>query len=145
MKISIAKRHIEEQHPEVLVVLPEVLEKMSATRLKRGVNLLTFDMGRVVGHSACVKTTPQDEIVFAQRVGRPMKTRFTKSQTTTPTSRISVIAKHSLNHVHIVTAFAGEIAAREPGDPSLITREEIAESEKFWAEHALVWGSQVTV
>ena len=37
----------------------------------------------------------------------------------------------------LFTAFGGPLAPREPGDPDMTDAKEIAESKKFWSEHAL--------
>lgn len=55
------------------------------------------------------------------------------------TRRLTVIGvKDNENAATIFTAYGGECAPREPGDPSL-SDEERKESEVFWAQHALAF------
>lgn len=43
-----------------------------------------------------------------------------------------------VNETVLYTAYGGPCAPREPGDPNIKSWDELLESRKFWAEHALV-------
>jgi hypothetical protein len=54
-----------------------------------------------------------------------------------PSSKLTVVGVRSGEAATIYTAYGGPLAPREPGDASMTTDAEKAESAAFWAEHAL--------
>lgn len=76
------------------------------------------------------------EVRLGARGDRSYSSRLI-DQPTRPTRLLTVIAgAHEGLPCMLYTAFGGPQAAREPGDPSL-EGEELQESERFWAQHAL--------
>lgn len=138
--VYVAMEHLK-QHESVLPYLQEALSKVwthADAHIK-----VTLDMGRVVGKSDLVATTENDEIVYAVRTGRGWPTRFAKNRESHDSQFITVIMRRSgMDRYRLVTAFIGKGAEREPGDPTLRTEHDLRVSEQFWANHALVWGSQ---
>lgn len=75
------------------------------------------------------------------RGDRPQPSRMVQ-RPSRPSNTMTVIGKvNEDGTVEVYTAYGGPLAPREPGDPSL-SPEEKAESEKFWAEHALATGER---
>ena len=123
-----------QQHSTVLPFLKEALEAVHAYgRFCK----VTVDMGRVIGVSECVETTDSDTIVMRQRPGRPNLTRFVLNRTPQPSSDITVVMVRQGKGYRLLTAYIGNLAEKEPGDPSLTERDR-AKSEAFWSCHALV-------
>lgn len=55
------------------------------------------------------------------------------------TRLVTVIAgPHGTDPCVLYTAYGGPCAPREPGDPDIKSWDELLESRKFWAEHALI-------
>lgn len=54
-----------------------------------------------------------------------------------PTRKITVIMGLEKGQVILYTAFGGPITPREPFDPDITTPEALAESQAYWAQHAL--------
>jgi hypothetical protein len=94
----------------------------------------------VIGTSCCVKTTPNDCIVFAQRPNRKGLTRFVLDRDKEPTSKAMVVLKRNEheNKYILITAFVGGKAELEPWDPRATPA-----SLKFWQNNALVWGEPI--
>lgn len=123
--------------PSALPYLAEALGKIDSEN--RSLIEAEVEMGRIIGDCLCVRTEPNDEIVYAQRVDRGGRyTRFVKDRQPTPSTNLVVIAKKSGFHPNyfIITAWIGKLAQPEPGDQN-----ERPESLPFWSEHALVWGT----
>jgi Holliday junction resolvase len=138
-KVRMCHAHMA-QHKDVIPYLDEAIgsvEVKSQRFMKTHI-----DMGRVVGNTACVTTDETDEIVYAVRVGRPGETRFVKNREMQPSNHVAVILQKQGSEYKLVTAFIGKVAERELFDKTLRTEDERLVAEKFWANHALVWGSQ---
>lgn len=55
-----------------------------------------------------------------------------------PTNKVTVIAgAHDGRPCVLFTAFGGPLTPKEPGDPSIVNKDELATSQEFWAQHAL--------
>lgn len=87
------------------------------------------------------------EVYYCYRGGRPYPSRMLKLGSHggycrprhTYTDLVTVIVgPHDGHDCVLWTAFAGPLAPREPGDPSMTDEIEIAAAKKFWSEHALV-------
>lgn len=141
-EIHIDKAHMQ-QHQTVLPLLEEVIPNLTIGEQK--VLKTEIDMGRVVGVTDCVPTTQWDDIVFAQRVGRPGKTRFTTNRKQPECNHITVVIRRFGEKIKLLTAYIGRVAEREPFDPSIRSGAELMRSKHFWDNHALVWGSQEVV
>lgn len=101
----------------------------------------TFELPKELGSVPCGLHGPAtgDEPVLDSecrmeiRGSRPWHSRVC-DRPTRPTQTMTVIAgPHDSHPCVLYTAFGGPLAPREPGDPAC----DKAESEAFWAEHAL--------
>lgn len=143
VEVKIDSEHMR-QHANVLPFLKEIIPNMTVAD-KGGFIKTSIDMGRVIGVSDCVPTTQYDDIVYAQRVGRPGKTRFVKNRNPQPSSHVAVVMKRVGDKFKLLTSFIGQVAEKEPFDKSIRTDEEFMQSKHFWDNHALVWGTQEVV
>lgn len=81
-----------------------------------------------------------DPVHYARRGDRSYNSRLVKWPLR-QTRQLSVIAGPHNGHTCVLyTAFGGPISPREPLDPSITSDTEKAESEAFWADHALAAG-----
>lgn len=79
---------------------------------------------------------PEEEVYYAPRGERKYTSRLTRKPAR-GTRQVTVIAgPHDGLPCILYTAFGGPLAPRELGDPELPV-EKRAESEEFWAQHAL--------
>ena len=81
---------------------------------------------------------PEDDVFYHVRGSRKWASRLC-DRPARPSHQMTIIAALdvSLKTVNVITAFGGPLAPKEPGDPTLMTMDEILESRKFWSEHAL--------
>lgn len=102
------------------------------------------DMGRVVGVSDLVATDETDHIVFATRKNRDRPIRFTKSRRPQPCSLVTVVLNRlppeESGDYDLFTAWIGPDMPPFPGNEG-----ERPESQAFWENHALAWGTQEIV
>ena len=77
----------------------------------------------------------EDDVFYQQRGTRPGKSRLV-GRPMRPTNELSIIAGPHEGQDILYTAFGGPVTPRELFDSSL-NAEQKAESEAFWAEHAL--------
>jgi hypothetical protein len=127
-----------EQHRDVLHLLAEAVSKVDFSKfddIVRG----QVDMGRIVGSTACVRTSPTDQIVYARRVGRDQDTRFVMNREHEPTRFVSFIA--TKKRKTLITAYFGTLSPREPWD-KFNNPQDRYEAIAFWEQHTLVFGSQ---
>lgn len=118
--------------------LPQALQKTNPN--SQDFHIETVDFGNEIGFSNCVETNDQDEIVFAQRVGRFGLSRFVKNKESTPSSKLTVILKKIPEGYLLLTAFIGPKAEKEPWD-SMADKKSL----DFWKNHALIWGTEKIV
>ena len=124
-------------HPEVTPKwIEEVLEKVS---YKPPFFMEEIEMGKVVGKTACVAVTSDDDVRWEERPGRNIKSPvvYGREAEETSVATVGICTDKDDGVVTVFTAFAGEKAPKEPNDPYL-RPEEKEESEKFWSSHALV-------
>lgn len=117
----------------------ELIQEMLAQVKAIGDNLyIDRDMGRIVGTSALVATTEEDDILYAKRPNRAIYTRFVRNREPIPTRYVTVVLhKDSEATYNLHSAWIGRAVPQFPGDSH-----ETPESKPFWANHALIWGSQ---
>ena len=85
---------------------------------------------------------PETEVTYLARGGRPGASRLC-SRPSRPTRLLTVIAGPEGDDACVLyTAFGGPVAPREAWDPGL-SPEEVAESQAFWAAHALSGGDLI--
>ncbi len=123
------------QNPSLLKNLPEALLKIDPE--KREFFIETVDFGREIGVSNCIETKEEDEVVYAQRVGRFGMSRFVKNRTAEPSSQITVILKKIPEGYITISGFVGPKAEREPWDAHADKN-----SIPFWRKHAIIYGTE---
>lgn len=146
--VHIPKKHMKLHEAD----LPAVIEALANIQANGEQFIKTcFDFGRQIGTTICVKTTADDEIVFASRVGRTTKTRFVLNRKPEPCSTVTIIMARNNEGYRLITGYVGGLAEREVDDPSISSSEEFKRCLKFWSEHALCFeyvpikaGEQVT-
>lgn len=118
-------------------VVREVLQNINAKQ--RLFLVETVTLTEIVGVCNCVETLPDDEIVYAKRIGRTGSTRFVKNRSSVPSNQVTVALRwdKGQKRYECVTAYIGPRAEVEPFDPRA---DDVA--IEFWENHALVWGSQ---
>lgn len=126
-------------HEGVRALLPELLKSFDPR--SRQFVAYEHDFGRVVGQGNCVQTTASDAVVWAKRPKRAGHTRFVKNRTAEPCgSAVVVLKRDNRGYYVLITAFVGHKSGLEPWDPRATD-----EDRKFWASHALVWGSEEVI
>jgi len=127
-------------HESVTVVLSEALSKVYLSDVQFAVEQVDFSS--FVGVTTCVETRESDEIVYAQRPKRFGLSRFVKNRQPEPCKSIVVILKKAEDgdYYVLITAFIGVRPEPEPWD-----RNATPKSKDFWANHALVWGTEPVV
>lgn len=133
-KAVVVNRHNSHLHQNVAGVIKEVLLKVDTNNLDFLDCAIQFP--KTIGLSSCVKTTPDDCIVFAKRPFHNGYTRFVLDRDLEPTSTVVVVLKKiKPNQYVLITAYIGEKADYEPWDTRATPK-----STEFWQEHALVYG-----
>ena len=135
-------------HPDVVGLLDEVTGLIQLP--SDGSFLATeVNLGRVLGRSGCVATTPismNESTLFAQRVAREKPTRVVVGMEGPKTSLVALLAFASREPGRtyvLITAWRGPIAPKEPWDKTLGSEGEKAVALKFWCHNALVYDPAV--
>lgn len=123
-------------HVDVLPFLEEALRRVPTKN--RPFIRVAVDLGRVIGTSQCVETDSSDQIYYASRPGRITQTRFVTTKTAQPCRLVTLIMKKAEMNYRLITAYIGDLAEKEVGDPSIRTENERMACENFWSCHALV-------
>lgn len=132
-------------HPEVIPHLPEAIGRV---QLPDGGAFLrvAVEMGRLVGPSGLVETTPirlDEPALFARRLERDQASRVVVGEVGPEVSTIAVLAfadERDPRTYVLITAFFGDTRApKEPWDRNIRDQAEKEESISFWLGHALVW------
>lgn len=120
----------------VLLYLEEALRQIDAEFQKFIV--ARVDFGRIIGKTNCIKTQPNDSVIYAKREGRFGHSRFVQNREPEDCSVMTVILKWDFKQkVYVlITTFIGEKSEPEPWD-----RNANQESQPFWQKHALVMGA----
>ena len=143
-----AQEHLR-AHPEVGELLAEAIGRLSLP-IGGAFCAAEVEMGRVVGRSGCVPTTPISRgypATFALRMGRDKPSRVAVGVEGPETTKVVILAfasKEDQRQYLLVTSFVGELAPKEPWDRSLILgSREHHESIDFWCQNALVYSPGV--
>lgn len=142
-KIEVTERRAEhlKAHPELAGILPQVLLKLEIA--DRPFMEVEVEMGKDVGFPNRVPAspiTPTEPVMFAKRVGRHGPSHVVNDSTPTEqTSIVTVILKRiNPKHFHLITAWIGTLAKKEPWDPSITTSEDRKVSLEYWCKNALI-------
>lgn len=107
-----------------------------------------IDMGRPIGRSGIVRTTPLDldgRATFALRKNRKFPSRVAAvGELGDETSGIVVIARPSLvaSRYELITAWVGALARKEPWDATISNQDDFNECLSFWSSTALVYEAE---
>ena len=125
-------------HADVYPLLEEAFSMFIPT--KETIQKISVKFDRIIGFTICVKTTPEDEIVYAKRKGRKWKSRMVKNRTPTPSNELTFVVKRCKNKIYrLLTAYIGSQSEREPNDTNIRTDEEYERCVEFWSNHALLY------
>lgn len=124
------------KQPHLLALAKEVLAR---TRLKGETVLIEEDLGRTVGTTEIVETTPGDTILYAKRPKSDSFTRFVKNRKMAETSTFSIELRQNSKNVYQVWDL--RIGGYAPATPS--EQNESKKSKTFWSNHAVVWENGV--
>lgn len=92
----------------------------------------------IIGNTNVVKISENDKLVWAQRKGRKLYSKFVLNKKTEPTKYFSIIFKRYTSYTYLLlTCYKGKKSEREVSD----TFKE-KKSVDFWNRHAFVWGSE---
>lgn len=143
-RITISERAQEHllAHPDIWRFLPEATNKIVLPS-NRSVLAIEVELGRVIGRSGCVSTPVigiDDKAAFAVRLARLAPSRVAVGAIGLEVRHLVVKARPTDQPgvYSLVTAYVGDLAPREPHDPTL-TPEEQRASLEFWMTHALVY------
>lgn len=125
LRVKLNHKHMQ-AHTDVLLLLPEGQKFVK-----------TIDLGRIVGKSGCVETTPTDDIFYIRRPGRTHTSRCVRGKEGTPTTLVTIVFVRTPARIKLITAWIGGAAMREPHDPT-INAIERHQAIEFWSNHALV-------
>lgn len=138
--LVLSNKHMQ-VHKDVYPLLEEAFSMFTPTKETIQKTVVTFD--RIIGATICVKTTPEDEIVYAKRKGRKWKSRMVKNRVPTPSSELTIVVKRCKNNIYrLLTAYVGGQSEREPDDINIRSDEEYDRCVAFWNEHALLYIEQ---
>lgn len=138
--LVLSKKHMQ-VHVDVYPLLEEAFSMFTPTKDIIQKTVITFD--RIIGATICVKTTTEDEIVYATRKGRKWKSRMVKNRTPTPSSEMTIVVKRCKNNIYrLLTAYVGGQSEREPDDTNIRSDEEYDRCVEFWNHHALLYIEQ---
>lgn len=129
--IDHANSHV---HASVKPNLTKIIERISCSN--RGYIYEKVRFPNIIGLSACVPISWQDEIVYAVRLGRERYSKFVKNRDLLPTPYASIFLKQKQQIYIIRSCYYGEYVA----DSDLYKFND--ERESFWNDHALVFGSE---
>ncbi len=125
-------------HPVDLDLLKEAVESLSCP--PNGVWKGSVDLHRTIGHQTRIPAPSIDietPALFCQRIGRPGPSRVLLHEPL-PTSHLAMVGVWSgdnKRNFHLITAYPGTAAEREPNGFSDID----GASVQFWCRHALVY------
>ncbi|MBU1203422.1 hypothetical protein KKH39_05260 [Patescibacteria group bacterium] len=124
-------------------LLEEAVSKLALPTDNSGFCRQEICLGRIIGTNNCVKTPPINGLMnatFAIRSGRNVASRVVVGVKKPKCDIVSIMAYKCQGKWHLVTAYIGPLAPREPHDPSLRNDPRaLAESMNFWCCHALVY------
>lgn len=121
--------------PQIIPFVKKILEQ---TTVSGDIMEFDTDTGVELGQSGLVETDATDEIVYAIRKNRDRHIRFTKSRTAGLSSMVTInLNRLEDGRYNVYSAWLGSNSPPTPNSP--MANEQ---SRPFWANHALVWGTQ---
>lgn len=83
--------------------------------------------------------TPTEQVMFANRIGRRGPSHAVNHSTPTEQASIVTVILKRINpkHFHLITAWIGTLAKKEPWDLSITTTEDRKVSLEYWRKNAL--------
>ncbi len=134
------------QHPAVLANIPEALEKVvdqlqsykDDSFIKK-----TVDLNKVIGKREAIELKGNEEVYYAQRMGRRTLTKFVRGVEAEDCSCITfIVSKVNDKKFRLITAYIGYSAEKEPLDPAIKTEEEFNRAKEYWSKTAMIEGTQ---
>lgn len=126
-------------------ILPLLEEVASLITLPSNDNFYRQELclHRIIGQNGCVATrkiTASTPSIFALRTGRHLPSRVAVGFKPVDCDTVSVLAACRQGQWHLITAYIGNLAPREPHDPYFRNHPEaLPEALDFWCSHALVY------
>ncbi|WP_332558311.1 hypothetical protein [Clostridium sp.] len=114
--------------------------------LHKPFEIITIEFPFIVGNCNLIQTKPNDDIVYAKRIGREIYTRFIRNAKAETTNSIIFILNRSKNRIgeyYLITMFPGKQNFKEPEDINISSKEELLDCLKFWRDHALVYDESI--
>ena len=133
--------HFHEEGGLTLDLLKEALRKIQFPD-KCEFKKYELNFKRPIGHTTCVQTTEDDNVVMVYRKGRKGMTPMVKNRDPKPCDYMTVILRKDdiSNHLTLITAFIGSGSTPEPWDKRLKNNPRAKQrAEAFWATHALIY------
>lgn len=101
---------------------------------------VVVQFNRIIGTTTCVKTTPDDVIVYATRKNRKWPSRLVKNRDPEPSSEMTIVMKRCKGNIYrLLTAYIGKASEKEVADRNIRDHEELSASTAFWSCHALIY------
>jgi hypothetical protein len=91
-----------------------------------------------IGKNNCVPVTWKDEVLYAKRIGRKKYSKFVLNRTPTPTDSITIYLQRKQGIYQIKSCFYGDINSVGGGEDIDFA----ADTNLFWENHAIVYGSE---
>jgi hypothetical protein len=133
---------ITKEHIKWLSTVPEVLAAKGPVTLQIPQHLSPVP-NSLIGPSTGHPAVEESQVHYANRGGgRPYDSRMIHGEAT-PSRMLTVIARphKDTGKPFLITAFGGTLSPKEVDDPTH-TPESKLEAQKFWADHALLTGSE---
>lgn len=125
-------------HQDVYPLLEEAFSLFTPN--EEIIQKVVVQFNRVIGTTTCVKTTPDDVIVYATRKNRKWTSRLVKNRDPEPSSEMTVVMKRCKGNIYrLLTAYIGGASEKEVADRNIRSPEELAASIAFWNCHALIY------
>lgn len=123
------------ENPEILGLIAEAIEHSELT----GDNVaIEKDLGRVVGETACVRTSATDRIIFARRHHRDSFSRFVMDRTPELVQTVVAILHKVDDSYELWSGWCGRLVPMVPDENGVLHG-----SKEFWAQHALVYDESI--
>lgn len=125
-------------------ILEKAIETINAQGKEAIKEQVNFD--GVLGLNMCVEVDENDDVVMVFRKGRLGETPMVKNRNPKECSSIIVIAQkeaESSDDYQLLTSYVGELAEKEPWDPTIKDEDERKKCKNFWASHALIYNDDL--